>query len=125
MKKIFIFITLISIFILTGCGKSNENTVFKDLTNKINKLNSYTLNGNLEIKNNKDKHTYNVKVNYMKEDKFKVTLVNTSNNHEQVILRNDDGVFVLTPSLNKSFKFQSDWPHNNSQIYLLQNDYIS
>lgn len=29
-------------------------------------------------------------------------------------------VFVLTPSLNKSFKFQSDWPNNNSQIYLLQ-----
>ena len=27
---------------------------------------------------------------------------------------------VLTPSLNKSFKFQSDWPYNNSQIYLLQ-----
>lgn len=29
-------------------------------------------------------------------------------------------VIVLTPSLNKSFKFQSDWPYNNSQIYLLQ-----
>lgn len=27
---------------------------------------------------------------------------------------------VLTPSLNKSFKFQSDWPYNNSQVYLLQ-----
>lgn len=30
-------------------------------------------------------------------------------------------VYVLTPSLNKSFKFQSDWPYNNSQSYLLQN----
>lgn len=29
-------------------------------------------------------------------------------------------VLVVTPSLNKSFKFQSDWPYNNSQIYLLQ-----
>lgn len=28
-------------------------------------------------------------------------------------------VYVITPSLNKSFKFQSDWPYNNSQIYLL------
>ena len=28
-------------------------------------------------------------------------------------------VYVLTPSLNKSFKFQSDWPYSNSQIYLL------
>lgn len=27
---------------------------------------------------------------------------------------------VLTPSLNKSFKFQSEWPYNNSQSYLLQ-----
>lgn len=29
-------------------------------------------------------------------------------------------VYVLTPSLNKSFKFQSEWPYNNSQSYLLQ-----
>ena len=29
-------------------------------------------------------------------------------------------VYVLTPTLNKSFKFQSDWPYNNSQVYLLQ-----
>ena len=29
-------------------------------------------------------------------------------------------VRVLTPSLNKSFKFQSEWPYNNSQVYLLQ-----
>ena len=27
---------------------------------------------------------------------------------------------VLTPSIGKSFKFQSDWPYNNSQVYLLQ-----
>lgn len=27
---------------------------------------------------------------------------------------------VITPSLNESFKFQSEWPYNNSQAYLLQ-----
>ena len=27
---------------------------------------------------------------------------------------------MLTPSLNKSFKFKSKWPYNNSQSYLLQ-----
>ena len=26
----------------------------------------------------------------------------------------------MTPTLNKSFKFQSEWPYNNSQSYLLQ-----
>ena len=34
-------------------------------------------------------------------------------------LQNSDGVYVLTPTLNKSFKFQSDWPYNNSQVYIL------
>ena len=29
-------------------------------------------------------------------------------------------VIVLTPTLNKSFKFQSKWPYNNSQSYLVQ-----
>lgn len=29
-------------------------------------------------------------------------------------------VYVLTPSLNKSFKFQSNWPENNSQVYIIQ-----
>lgn len=27
---------------------------------------------------------------------------------------------MITPSLNKSFKFQSEWPYNNSQVYLLK-----
>ncbi|MBQ8681714.1 MAG: outer membrane lipoprotein carrier protein LolA, partial [Bacilli bacterium] len=71
------------------------------------------------IMNNEDTYTYDVKVSYQKEDYYRIELVNTLNNHEQVILRNDDGVYVVTPSLNKSFKFQSDWPYNNSQVYLL------
>ena len=119
MKKIFILLMVFTILFITGCGKNSSDTVFKDLTDKINKLNSYTLSGNLEVTNENNSYNYSVTVNYLAKDKFKVSLVNTSNNHEQVILRNDDGVFVLTPSLNKSFKFQSDWPYNNSQIYLL------
>jgi len=73
----------------------------------------------MEIMNNEDTYTYDVRVSYKKEDYYRIELVNTMNNHEQVILRNNDGVYVVTPSLNKSFKFQSDWPYNNSQVYLL------
>lgn len=29
-------------------------------------------------------------------------------------------VIVLTPALNKSFKFKSDWPNNSSQAYILE-----
>ena len=70
--------------------------------------------------NGENKYTYDVDVKYKKDDLYRVSLINKVNNHEQIILRSEDGVYVLTPSLNKSFKFQSDWPYNNSQIYILE-----
>lgn len=102
---------------ITGCGKLNEDDIIKDI--KQNIKNSYLLEGDLAISNNDDIYNYEVEVSYKKDRYYKVCLTNKSNNHTQVILKNYDGVYILTPSLNKSFKFQSDWPYNNSQIYLL------
>lgn len=120
MKKIFLILIMISCCFVTGCFGNTKNDVLKDITKQYNNLKAYELTGNLEIVNNDDVYNYDVKVIYQKKDKFYVSLRNSSNNHEQIILKNDDGVYVLTPSLNKSFKFQSDWPYNNSQVYLIQ-----
>lgn len=70
--------------------------------------------------NNETSYEYDVKSTYKESNNFKVELINKINDHKQIILRNKEGVYVVTPSLNKSFKFQSEWPYNNSQIYLLQ-----
>ena len=119
-KKIkFYFLVFLFSFVLIGCGKDNSKDIINKLDSKIKNANSYYVDGVMEIINNEDTYTYDVKVSYKKDNYYKVDLVNTLNNHEQVILKNDDGVYVVTPSLNKSFKFQSDWPYNNSQIYLL------
>lgn len=120
MKKVLLFIVIGLTILLTGCGKYSESDIIKDLEKKVNKLSSYKLDGDLEIVNNDEVYNYKVESSYKKDDLYKVSLTNTSNNYEQVILKNTDGIFVLTPSLNKSFKFQSDWPNSNSQIYLLQ-----
>ena len=120
MKKKLLFLIMFALmFVLGGCGKVSENDVIKDLTKKINNSKAYYIEGTLEIVNNEDVYTYDVEVSYAKKDNYKVNLVNTVNNHEQIILRNSDGVYVVTPRINKSFKFQSDWPYNNSQVYLL------
>lgn len=116
MKKIFLFLCLL----LVGCGTYTVKDAEKDLKNKISNSKGYKLSGEMEIINHDDIYKYNVNVSYKKNDKFMVSLKNKTNDHEQIILKNDDGVYVLTPSLNKSFKFQSDWPYNNSQVYLLQ-----
>lgn len=120
MKKyLFLFVLIFCVFIV-GCGKNNNKSIKDDLIKEINNLKGYQLSGKLEVVNNDDVFNYDVDVNYKDKDYYRVSLKNIANNHEQIILRNDDGVYVVTPSLNKSFKFQSDWPYNNSQAYLLK-----
>lgn len=121
-KKVKKFLCLCcTILLLTsGCGKKNSVDVVKEFSNRVNDTKSYVLKGTMEIYSDEDTFTYSVEANYLKDNYYKVKLVNQTNNHEQVILRNQDGVYVITPSLNKSFKFQSEWPDNSSQSYLLK-----
>lgn len=118
MKKI---ITLIlCILLLSGCGKSKEEKLISEFKSDVNSSKSYLLEGSLELYNGDDTYTYTVKVGYKKKDMYKVNLTNQVNNHEQIILKNTEGVYVITPSLNKSFKFQSEWPNHSSQSYILE-----
>ncbi|MCI8394564.1 MAG: outer membrane lipoprotein carrier protein LolA [Bacilli bacterium] len=120
MKKIWCFVCAFVLLFITGCGKMEATDVVKEFTDTVNNSKSYVLKGTMEIYSDEDTFTYSVEANYLKDNYYKVLLVNQTNNHEQVILRNGDGVYVITPSLNKSFKFQSEWPDNSSQSYLLR-----
>ena len=118
MKKIILFLGFI--FMLSGCEKFDDTDLVNELNNKIENSKNYQITATLEIFRNEEKFTYDVTSTYKKGDYFKVELINKENNHKQIILKDKESVYVLTPSLNKSFKFQSEWPYNNSQIYLLQ-----
>ena len=104
MKKFLV--VLFSLFLLVGCGKKSDD-VIKEFESKVNSLENYHLEGEMQITNNEDKY-------------YKFSLINKENKHEQIILKNDEGVYVVTPSINKSFKFQSEWPTNSSQSYILE-----
>ena len=120
MKKYLIIMMVIASLLVTGCGKNTEKSIIKNFEKKVQGADSYHIVGVLDITNNDDTYTYDVDVSYKKDDNYRVSLINKSNSHEQIILKNNTGVYVVTPSLNKSFKFQSDWPNNNSQVYLLK-----
>lgn len=117
MKKIFLL--FISMLLLTGCGKVSKDKLVDDFTKKVENANSYKLNGSLEIYNNEDVFNYDISVMYKKDNLFKVDMINTNNDNEQIILRDKEAVYVVTPSLNKSYKFVSEWPFNSSQSYIL------
>ena len=49
MKKKLLFLLVGGLFLLGGCGKATESDIIKDLTKKINNVNSYYIEGTLEI----------------------------------------------------------------------------
>ena len=118
MKK-FIFLFAI-LLLLSGCKKNDINNVAKQFSDDVTKSNSYHLTGKMTIRSDEEEFKYTFDVKYLKDDYYKVSLINTNNTHEQIILKNGEAVYVITPSLNKSFKFESSWPNNSSQSYLLK-----
>ena len=117
MKKRIILILIVSI-LFVGCFRSNKNDIVGKLDKKISNMSSYNIKGILSISNNEDTYNYDIDVSYKEKDNYRVSIINKSNGHEQIILKSNDEVYVVTPALNKSFKFQSNWPLNNSQIYI-------
>ncbi len=97
MKKLLCFLLMLfCITCLTACGKQTEESVLEKLSNKIENTDGYKLEAEMELINNEDSYKYDVTVSYAKDDYFRVSLRNQSNNHEQIILKNTDGVYVMT-----------------------------
>ncbi|NHN34293.1 LolA family protein [Paenibacillus agricola] len=106
--------------VLAGCGKKDAGSVVKDLDGVMNKLDSYQGSGRMVLHTGQEPQEYQVEVWYQNPHYYRISLKNDKKDITQIVLRNDDGVFVLTPHLNKSFRFQSDWPENQGQVYLYQ-----
>lgn len=113
---------------LSGCGDKSQKDVVNGLDAKLKEMTGYKVNAKMTLQTGTEPQVYHVEIWHKAPDFYRVNLKNSQKEHNQMILRNKEGVFVLTPALNKSFKFQSDWPQNSSQAYLyesLANDIIA
>jgi len=123
MKKKVIAGLGIVILVIALCFALKPKSFDKQFNRVMKDMNSYILKGDMEITKGEDIKTYAVEVGYKKVDEndlFKVSLLDKELNQEQIILRNTEGVYVVTPSLNQIFKFEGDWPLNSPKPYLLQ-----
>jgi outer membrane lipoprotein-sorting protein len=126
MRRItqLVAIILMVSLVLAGCGGLTEKgaeEVVKDLDKVIGKLESYSGAGRMILHTGQQEaQEYDVEVWYKAPSYYRISLKNAKKDITQIVLRNDEGVFVLTPHLNKMFRFQSDWPENSGQVYLYQ-----
>ena len=119
MKKLYLLLIMLLTLSLASCEKKAKHKDLDDVTKYVSSLDSYELKAELVMKRYDKEVNMNVLVNYLKPSFYKVTFTNDSGN-EQIVVKNNGGVYVLTPSLNKEFKFDSQWPLNSSHAYILE-----
>lgn len=124
MKKstgIYFIVFIALMMIMTACGEKSKESVVDKLDKQVDSMNGYKADAVMKMSTGQEEQEYDINIWFKKDNYYRVTLSNDNDEKgSQVILKNDDGVFVLTPELNKSFKFQTEWPENSSQPYLYQ-----
>lgn len=124
IKKIFAVLLVLAIVGLAVFKIFFDSTDFKtQLKNVKDDLSSYYMEANMELVNGEDVRQFFVEVSYEKEDDkdlFRVSQLDKGINQEQILLRNLNGVYVLTPALNQVYEFESDWPLNYPKPYIYQ-----
>ncbi len=124
MKKKIMIIAAAAVVVIAFLFLFLREKPFEDrLQQTLGSLNSYLLEGVMEVAEGEDTKSYDVSVKYLKQDDqdyFRVAMKDSGMDQEQEIIRNAEGVFVITPTLNQIFKFQGNWPSNSLKPYLLQ-----
>lgn len=121
MKKLLYCLMILTLaVVVSACGKKTNTDIRSELKEKVQDMKGYKVEGVMNIKVGSVPQTYHVEVWYQAPKQYRVSLKNENKEQSQIILRNKEGVFVLTPALNKSFHFQSEWPENGGQAYLYQ-----
>lgn len=122
MRRLMWIVAVMMVFtmFMVACGKKDAGSVMQELDQVMENLKTYKGAGKMVLHTGQEPQEFDVQVWYQKPHFYRIVLKNTKKDVTQIILRNDEGVFVLTPQLNKSFRFQSNWPDNQAQVYLYQ-----
>lgn len=122
VKKIIAGLLAVVVLVLAGFKIfSNRDTVPEKIMDVKNNLTSYHMEANMETLTHDDKRNFYVCIDYKKDndkDLFRISLLDKNINQQQIMLRNKDGVYVLTPSLNQVYTFTGDYPLNSQKPYL-------
>lgn len=119
-KSWLAMVAVLMVVVLAACGAKSQEDVLNDVEEALENTESYKSKATMVLETGQEPQTYDVEVWQKDNAYYKVDLKNAKNEQSQIILKNDDGVFVLTPALNKTFRFQSDWPKTSSQAYLYE-----
>lgn len=98
---IFICLLLFISFGSVGCNnsRSTKEEVYKEFTDQISKMKSYSCIAEINVVGNKNPKEYIMKHNYTKPDTYKIEIVSPQNLKGKIIKYNKEKVFVKNPNV--------------------------
>jgi outer membrane lipoprotein-sorting protein len=106
--------------LVAGCGAPSKSSMTSKLQTQQEKLDAtnYKSTAKMTVQMDNGSQTYYIETNFESPEVYKISLGDANKNINQVIVRNNNGMFVVSPSLQKVFRFNGDWAQNQGHIYL-------
>jgi outer membrane lipoprotein-sorting protein len=104
----------------TGCSLIPSGNMKETLKNEAVKLEqqNYHSTAMMTVQMDNTSQVYYIETSYEGPDQYKIALGDANKNINQIIVRNKDGMFVVSPQLQKVFRFNGNWAQNQGHIYL-------
>ncbi len=122
VKKIIAGVLIVAIVALAAWKLFFDKSDVGDKLDQINQnLVAYHMEATMDLLDDEETRSYFVTTDYQKKDEqdyFRISLLDKNINQEQILLRNQNGVYVLTPMLNQVYQFKGNYPLNSPKPYL-------
>jgi outer membrane lipoprotein-sorting protein len=103
-----------------GCGTLTQRSVNTKLQSQVQTLadKNYKSVATMTVQMDNGVQTYYIETWYDSPDVYLIKLGDDAKNINQVIVKNRNGMFIVSPSLQKVFRFNGNWAQNQGHIYL-------
>ena len=121
-KKVYWSTGLTVLFgvVLAGCGPFGGARVVKQLQTFSQNLQTYQSTALMTINGVGSSQQYYLETWYEAPDRYRIALGNDNKEISQIILHNEKGTYLITPSAKKVIRFQGNWAAQQGQFYLYQ-----
>lgn len=122
MRKITAVVLAIGLTggLVVGCGAPSEKKVAAQLQTHAQKLDTanYKSTAIMTVQMDNNAQQYYVETWYESPEVYRIALGDANKTIHQIIVHNQNGMFIVSPSLNKVFRFTGNWAQNQGHIYL-------
>ncbi len=111
-------VTLCLGFVLVGCGEPSATQMIHQLQTVQSSLTSYETKAMMTVHVQGALQKYYVETKFRAPNLYSIALGNENKEISQIILHNEQGIYIISPGAKKVIRFEGDWAEKQGYLYL-------